>query len=109
MKNRNLDKTGLFKWEDQKNASIATGFCRYDRLERNCPKKQVPYINIYLRKRKEQNPCVLRGVMVYAGALNYYRKKFGLPEVYSDNGSFLFWIPDTINITNEYCGEQYSG
>src|SRR5262249_28076457 len=28
-----------------------------------------------------------------AGALNYYRKEAGLPEVYSTNASFLFWMP----------------
>jgi hypothetical protein len=32
--------------------------------------------------------------------LNYYGKKLGLPEVYGYNGSFLLWIPDTLNITN---------
>jgi len=30
-----------------------------------------------------------------AGALNYYRKEAGLPEVYSTNASFLFWMPDS--------------
>jgi hypothetical protein len=34
------------------------------------------------------------------GALNYYGKKFGLPEAYSYNGSFLLWMPDTFNIAN---------
>ena len=29
-----------------------------------------------------------------AGALNYYRKEAGIPEVYSTNASFLFWMPD---------------
>jgi hypothetical protein len=29
-----------------------------------------------------------------AGALNYYARETGLPEVYSDNASFLFWLPD---------------
>jgi hypothetical protein len=27
-------------------------------------------------------------------------KKMGLPEAYTYNGSFLLWIPDTLNITN---------
>jgi hypothetical protein len=35
-----------------------------------------------------------------AGALNYYRKNAGLPEVYSDNASFLFWMPDKYNVKN---------
>jgi hypothetical protein len=29
-----------------------------------------------------------------AGALNFYRKELGLPEVYSDNASYIFWLPD---------------
>lgn len=29
-----------------------------------------------------------------AGALNYHAKSLGLPEVYSDNASFLFWMPE---------------
>ena len=29
-----------------------------------------------------------------AGAVNYYAKKYGLPPAYSDNASFLYWLPD---------------
>jgi hypothetical protein len=29
-----------------------------------------------------------------AGALSFYGKKLGLPEIYSDNASFVFWLPD---------------
>ena len=35
-----------------------------------------------------------------AGAVNYYRKKYHLPEAYSDNASFLYWIPDTLAFQN---------
>ena len=35
-----------------------------------------------------------------AGALNFYRKESGLPEVYSDNASFLLWMPEKYNIKN---------
>ena len=35
-----------------------------------------------------------------AGALNYYRKEADLPEIYSDNASFLFWMPDKYDIKN---------
>ena len=28
-----------------------------------------------------------------AGALNFYRRKLGLPETFSDNASFLYWLP----------------
>jgi hypothetical protein len=35
-----------------------------------------------------------------AGAINFYRKKYRLPEAYSDNASFLYWIPDSIKYQN---------
>ena len=35
-----------------------------------------------------------------AGALSFYRKELGLPEIYSDNASYLFWLPD--HFTQKY-------
>jgi hypothetical protein len=35
-----------------------------------------------------------------AGAVNYYRYKYHLPEAYSDNGSFLYWMPRITHIDN---------
>jgi hypothetical protein len=35
-----------------------------------------------------------------AGAVNYYRYKYHLPEAHSDNGSFLYWMPRNIHIDN---------
>jgi hypothetical protein len=29
-----------------------------------------------------------------AGAVNYYGRKYNLPEAYSDNASFLYWLPE---------------
>jgi hypothetical protein len=35
-----------------------------------------------------------------AGAVTFYAKKYQLPEAYSDNASFLYWLPDTMHIDN---------
>lgn len=35
-----------------------------------------------------------------AGAVNFYGKKYHLPEAYSDNASFLYWLPDSMHIDN---------
>jgi hypothetical protein len=35
-----------------------------------------------------------------AGAVNYYAPKYKLPAAYSDNASFLYWLPSNINIKN---------
>ena len=33
-----------------------------------------------------------------AGALSFYRKKLGLPEIFSDNASYVFWLPDHFTV-----------
>jgi hypothetical protein len=35
-----------------------------------------------------------------AGAVNYYGPKYHLPVAYSDNASFLYWIPKDLHITH---------
>ena len=35
-----------------------------------------------------------------AGAVNYYGKKYDLPEAYSDNASFLYWLPENKPMVN---------
>ena len=35
-----------------------------------------------------------------AGAVNLYGKQYHLPAAYSDNASFLYWLPDTSRLVN---------
>ena len=35
-----------------------------------------------------------------AGAVNYYAPKYNLPPAYSDNASFLYWMPAKPKMTN---------
>ena len=35
-----------------------------------------------------------------AGAVNYYACKYHLPEAFSDNASFLYWMPDNLDFDN---------
>ena len=35
-----------------------------------------------------------------AGAVNFYAQKYHLPMAYSDNASFLYWLPDGIDFHN---------
>ena len=32
--------------------------------------------------------------------MNYYAKKYKLPETYSNNASFLYWMPDSLHFNN---------
>lgn len=48
-----------------------------------------------------------------AGAVNYYASKYQLPAAYSDNASFLYWLPidkritDMILVTNDPDEQQH--
>jgi len=87
-----LDKTGSFKWEDLQYHPLPQDFADMIGWKEMAQKAA----NVYHSLPKEDQEKTLIYCRGYysAGALNYYRKDVGLPEVYSDNASFLFWMPD---------------
>jgi hypothetical protein len=49
----------------------------------------------------QQATCLIYGgSYVHAGLLNYYRKKYELPEAISLNSSYVLWIPDSLHFDN---------
>ena len=50
----------------------------------------------------EQKSCLLYGGSYsHASTINYYRKKYDLPEVYSFVGSHLIWAPDSVDFDRQ--------
>ncbi|HYM94490.1 MAG TPA: glycosyltransferase family 39 protein [Chitinophagaceae bacterium] len=93
-----LNKTGYFKWEDQQMHPLPQDFADMMGWKEMAMKAGAVYNNLSPDERAK-TLVYCRGYFS-AGALNYYRKQAGLPEVYSDNASFLFWMPDKYNIKN---------
>jgi Dolichyl-phosphate-mannose-protein mannosyltransferase len=93
-----LNKTGSFKWEDQKMHPLPQDFADMMGWKELALKAGSVY-NSLPEEQKLKTLVYCRGYFS-AGALNYYRKEAGLPEVYSDNASFLFWMPDQYDINN---------
>jgi hypothetical protein len=93
-----LSKTGAFKWEDQQFHPLPQDFSDMIGWKELATKTGVVY-NSLPAEEKSKTFIYCRGYFS-AGALNYYRKDAGLPEVYSDNASFLLWMPDHYNINN---------
>ena len=93
-----LNKTGSFKWEDQQMHPLPQDFADMMGWKEMAMKAGAVY-NSLPDDEKEKTLVYCRGYFS-AGALNYYRKEAGLPEVYSDNASFLFWMPDKYDIKN---------
>jgi hypothetical protein len=93
-----LNKTGLFKWEDQQMHPLPQDFSDMMGWKEMAMKAGAVYNSLPIEERKKTF-VYCRGYFS-AGALNYYRKEAGLPEVYSDNASFLFWMPDKYDVKN---------
>ncbi len=88
----------LFKWEDQQYHPLPQDFADMIGWKEMAEKAGRVYNSLPPAERSK-TMVYCRGYFS-AGALNFYRKEFRLPEVYSDNASFLFWMPDTYNFKN---------
>ncbi|MCB0531083.1 MAG: glycosyltransferase family 39 protein [Lewinellaceae bacterium] len=53
-----------------------------------------------LPAEKQATCLIYGGSYVHAGLLNYYRKKYGLPEAVSLNSSYVLWAPDSLHFDN---------
>jgi hypothetical protein len=97
-KQTGMNKSGSFKWEDQQMHPLPQDFADMIGWKEMALKTGVVY-NSLLPEERVKTLVYCRGYFS-AGALIYYRKEAGLPEVYSDNASFLFWLPDKCDIRN---------
>ncbi|MFK7936130.1 MAG: ArnT family glycosyltransferase [Saprospiraceae bacterium] len=59
---------------------------------------KVAKIYHQLSPEEQAKTLVWGGNYGHAGALNFYRKEYNLPVVYSFNSSFVMWTPDTLDI-----------
>lgn len=91
-RSKNLHTTGSFKWEDLQYHPLPQDFGDMIGWKELAEKTAAVYKSMpEAEQRKTMVYC--RGYYT-AGALNYYAKETGLPVVYSDDASFLFWMPD---------------
>ena len=93
-----LNKTGYFKWEDQRIHPLPQDFGDMMGWRELTEKTGKVYNSLSPEERN--HTLVYCRAYFSAGALNYYRKENGLPEVYSDNASFLFWMPSQYHVKN---------
>ncbi|MES1219806.1 MAG: hypothetical protein ABUT20_30175, partial [Bacteroidota bacterium] len=86
------------KWEDLKLHPLPQDFADMIGWKEMAQKTA----GVYNSLTNEQKAKTLVFCRFYgsAGALNLYGKEMGLPEVYSDNASFLLWMPDKYDIKN---------
>jgi hypothetical protein len=92
------EKTGALKWEDLKNHPLPQDFADMLGWEEMTQKMAKAYNS--LDSNEKAHTFLFCDNYGEAGAVNYYRFKYNLPEVYGDNGSFLYWLPRNIHIDN---------
>lgn len=93
-----IKNSGALRWEDQQDHPLPQDFADmvgWREMTEQCAK----VFHTIPAAEQKRTMIYARGYFT-AGALNYYGKRYGLPEVYSDNASFLFWMPDKYDIQN---------
>jgi hypothetical protein len=95
---RHLDKTGALKWEDLKNHPLPQDFADMLGWDEIAQKVSNAYQSLDSNEKKQT--VIFCDNYGEAGAVNFYRNKYPVPEAYSDNGSFLYWMPRRQHIEN---------
>jgi hypothetical protein len=97
-KKTGMEKLGLLKWEDQQNHAMPQDFADMLGWEEMAQKMSQAYETLDSNEKK--HTILFCDNYGQAGAVSFYAKKYGLPQAYSDNASFLYWLPDTMHIDN---------
>ncbi|HEX5155304.1 MAG TPA: glycosyltransferase family 39 protein [Parafilimonas sp.] len=92
------EKTGTLQWEDLKNHPLPQDFS--DMLGWKEMAQKVAKAYNMLDDSTKKNTVIFCNNYGMAGAVNYYGPKYHLPEAYSDNASFLYWMPNDLRIEN---------
>ena len=94
----NMAKTGLLRWEDLKDHPLPQDFSDMLGWEEMAQKVAKAYNQLSPDEKK--NVFIFCNNYGMAGAVNYYAPKYHLPAAYSDNASFLYWLPLNKYISN---------
>ena len=90
------EKMGVLNWEEKKNNPLPQDFA--DMLGWKEMAEKTAKVYHRLPDSVKQKTMVYGDNYGDAAALSFYRKKYGLPEIYSDDASFAFWLPQKFDI-----------
>jgi hypothetical protein len=97
-----IDEIGLdgpFRWEDGIVRPLPQDYADMNGWEELAQKVSKVYHQL---SDEEKSQCNILGVNYgEAGAINFYRKKYDLPEAFSRNSSFILWAPEDIQFNNQ--------
>jgi hypothetical protein len=84
-------KAGALRWEDLRDHSLPQDFA--DMLSWEDIARKVSFAYESLDSTEKAHTLLFCDNYGEAGAVNYYGPKYHLPPAYSDNASFLYWMP----------------
>ncbi|MBN9299354.1 MAG: glycosyltransferase family 39 protein [Filimonas sp.] len=84
-------KIGVLRWEDQQDHSLPQDFA--DMLSWKEMTRKVSRAYESLDSTEKASTLLFCDNYGQAGAVNYYGPEYHLPSAYSDNASFLYWMP----------------
>lgn len=93
-----LNKTGDFKWEDLQTHPLPQDFA--DMIGWKELAQKVAAVYAALPEPQKQSLLIYSRGYYTTGALNYYGPSLGLPETYSDDANFLWWMPASTDAKN---------
>lgn len=91
-------KLGALKWEDGQNHPLPQDFA--DMLGWREMTLKVSAAWNKLDSNEKAHTLLFCDNYGEAGAVNYFGRKYHLPQAYSDNASFLYWFPEKQHIDN---------
>lgn len=86
-----MEKTGVLTWERGDRHEIPQDFADMLGWKELARKTAQAYQRLPDSVRSKT--MIFGDQYAFAGPLNFYRKEFNLPETFSDDASFLFWLP----------------
>ena len=95
---RPFGPTGLLRWEDGRNHPLPQDYA--DMIGWKELAMKVARSWKHLSPQQRAHTLIFCDNYGEAGALDFYGPKLGLPEAYSDNASFLYWLPGSLTSRN---------
>ena len=95
---KKIKNTGVLKWEDMKDHPLPQDFSDMLGWQEMAQKMGAAFNTLDSNEKKRT--LVFCDNYGQAGAVNYYGNKYQLPEAFSDNASFLYWIPAKLDFDN---------
>ena len=92
------NKTGALRWEDQKDHPLPQDFSDMLGWEEMAQKVAAAWHSLDSNEKK--HTIIFCDNYGQAGAVDFYAKKYNVPSPYSDNASFLYWLPEIPHLEN---------